>query len=420
MKLPFFGKNKEEEKVITEDSVFLALDIGTEFVKSAIFKVKNDVAEIIGYSRVPQHSKAMEGAMIINIDNVISSCDIGIGRALSIADKTLGQKCPLPEYVTMGIAGELVKGVCIIANYEREEPDVPITEEEIEHVVEGVKEQAFPGSIDDIAEEIGSKASQIQEINSNIDSTFIDGNKVDNPVGFTGEEVSYRVYSTFAPSIHVNSLFEIAKQLELEVLTIDVQPYAISKAFKGSHKSDFSSIFIDIGGGTTDIAVVQNGGIIGTKMIAFGGRVFSKRIANNMNIELHEAEKIKIDYSHKKLQHVTEQKIKKYVQEDTKLWGEGIEIALEEFEEISSFPTEFLLSGGGSELPEIYEAMIAHPWLTVLPFERFPKIKHVYPNQISNISDKTGILHSSADVAPAALVSISLEEIRGILMEDNK
>jgi cell division ATPase FtsA len=138
MKLPFFGK--KQEKTNTEQEIFLALDIGTEFVKSAIYRLKEDkTAEIIGYSRVPQHSKAMEGAMIINIENVVSSCDIGIGRALAIADKVLGTKCPLPELVTMGIAGELVKGVCILANYEREDPEIPIEEEEIVQVIENVK-----------------------------------------------------------------------------------------------------------------------------------------------------------------------------------------------------------------------------------------------------------------------------------------
>ena len=254
--------------------------------------------------------------------------------------------------------------------------------------------------------------NNIKEINSHIDSTYIDGVKVDDPIGFTGEEISYRVYSTFAPALHINSLFEIAKRLEIEMLALEVQPYAIAKSFKGSHRSDFSSIFVDIGGGTTDIAIVQNGGIMGTKMIAFGGRVFTRRIAKNMGLELDEAEKMKIEYSHQKLQPATEKKIKKGIGKDAHLWAEGVELSLAEFEEIETFPSEICICGGGSELPEIRESLLSYPWLTVLPFEKFPDIKHIYPRQILNIEDETGILHTTADVVPAALVSISIDLIQ--------
>lgn len=407
MGIPFFNKKKKNTDF--EEEVFLTLDIGTEYVKSVIYQYKDGIAHIVGYSKVKQHSKAMEGALIINIENVSSACDRGIGEALAIADNVLGRRVELPRFVTMGISGELVKGVSILANYEREDPNAPITEEETSAVVESVKEQAFPESIDDIAEEIGTDSSKIKEVNSHINSTYIDGVKIDNPVGFTGKEVSYRVYSTFAPSLHVNSLFEIADRLELDILTIDVQPYAISKTFKDAHKSDFSKIFIDIGGGTTDIAVVENGGIIGTKMMAFGGRVFTRRIAKELNIDMNDAERMKLDYSNLKLQDITEKKIKKAIENDSKLWVEGVELSLKEFKEIESFPTEILLSGGGSELPEIKDILLSYPWLTVMPFERFPKIRPIYPNQIENIEDHTELMISTSDVAPAALTSITLE-----------
>lgn len=418
MNFPFFKKKPKISLQDEQEPVFLALDIGTEFVKSVIFRVDADKATVIGYSRIPQHSKAMEGAMVINIDNVVSTCDIGIGRALAVADKILGGKCPLPDFVTLGIAGEIVKGVSIVANYERDNPESQITENEINNVVESIKKQAFSDSVEDIAEEIGTNASKIKEINTHINSTYIDGIKVDNPVGFTGERVTYRIYSTFAPSLHINSLYEVAKRLELNVLTIDVQPYAISKSFKGAHKSDFSSIFLDIGGGTTDIAIVQNGGIIGTKMIAFGGRVFTKRIAKNMNFELDEAEKLKLDYAGKKLQETTERKIKNILSKDARLWAEGVEISLSEFEEVEHFPSEILISGGGSELPEIYDSLISYPWLTVLPFEKFPSVKYMYPKQIENIEDETGLMHTVHDVVPAALTSISIEPAKIILAKN--
>lgn len=412
--LSFFKKTKPEVPIDT-DTLYLCLDIGTEYLKSAIYRVKDNNAEIIGYSRVPQQSNALKGAIIINIEDVISTCDIGIGRALEIADKTLGKKCEIPEQLVMGISGELVKGVSIIAHYEREKPDKPINREELEDVVENVKKQAFPDSIEEIATEIGTTSSKIKEISSHINSTYIDGNKVENPVGFTGEEVTYRVFSTFAPSLHLNTLYEIAKQLQIEILSIEVQPYAISQAFKNSSAAEFSSIFIDIGGGTTDLAVISNGGIMGTKMIGFGGRVFTKRLSKKLNIELHEAEQLKIDYADHKLQPSTEKKLSEIFRADAQSWVEAVEIALSEFSDIEQFPSEIQISGGGANLPEIKEALLAHPWLTVLPFERFPKIKFIYPNQLDNIIDKTGLMITPTDVAPAGLINSSLRIINNNL-----
>lgn len=404
-------KKKHKEVEADPETLYLCLDIGTEFLKSAIYRVVDNKAEVIGYSRVPQHSNAMKGAMIINIENVVNTCDIGIGRALEVADKTLGRKCEIPDKVIIGISGELVKGVSIIAHYERDNPEETITNEELEDVIENVKQQAFPDSVEEISEEIGTTADKIKEISSHINSIYIDGNKVENPIGFTGQEVTYRVFSTFAPSLHLNSLYEIAKRLEIEVLGIEVQPYAISQAFKNSSAVDFSSIFIDIGGGTTDLAVIQNGGIMGTKMIGFGGRVFSKRLASKMNIELHDAEKMKLDYSDHKLQETTVKKVADIFETDAKSWVESVEIALGEFSDIESFPTEILISGGGANLPEIKDALLAHPWLTVLPFERFPKIKYIYPNQLDGVEDKTGLMVTSTDVAAAGLINSSLRII---------
>jgi cell division protein FtsA len=74
---------------------------------------------------------------------------------------------------------------------------------------------------------------------------------------------------------------------------------------------DFSAIFIDIGGGTTDIAVVRNGGLEGTKMFGLGGRAFTKRLAQELNIGFEEAEMLKIKYAEGKLGFDVSAKIEK-------------------------------------------------------------------------------------------------------------
>ncbi|KXK26809.1 MAG: Cell division protein FtsA [candidate division WS6 bacterium OLB20] len=415
--LPFFRSKKQNT---TQDDVFLALDIGTEFIKAAIFSVDfSDLTITVrGYSKVRQHSSAMQGAMIVNLEQVISACDRAIGEALHhadrVANKGRGQdeepvSTPIPTRTIMGIAGELVQGITIMADYTREDPDSKIDEEEMNEVIAHVKEQAFADAVEDIAEDIGVPVAALQELNSKINATYIDGVKVDNPLGFTGTEVTYRVFSTFAPSLHVNSLKEIAASLGLEVLSIEVQPYVISRAIKGSRSKDFSAVIIDVGGGTTDVAVVDQGGIIGTKMFAFGGRVFSRRIQKDLDLELHEAEQMKIDYSDGKLPKEQELRVRDALKKDITIWAEGIELSLEELDDLERYPTQFYLCGGGSALPEIREVLMEHPWLQVLPFRKYPKTSMLFPGQLEDIIDATDSIIDPADVTPLALARMILE-----------
>lgn len=408
MKLPFL--NRQKNKDIDEDEVLLALDVGTRFIKAVIFRIdQNREVNILGYARVPQHSNSMHSAMIVNLKNVISATDICVGKALSVADKVEGGGLKLPKRVILGIAGELVKGVTIVADYEREHPDQKIDKKELDSIVDRVKDQLFSQVHEDIANELGLGVDQIEEINTRVVSARVDSVKIDDPIGFTGTTAEYSIYSTFSPNIHINALRELVDSLGLEILDIVVEPYAIARAVKGSNKEAFSGIFVDIGGGTTDVAIVERGAVMGTKMYAFGGEVFTKRIMNDLKVEMEEAEKIKLDYSNQKLSDVQTKKVKDAVEKDIPIWTEGLEIALEEFEDVETYPDQMYFAGGGSHLPDIRAGILAHPWLQVLPFKRFPKMNYIFPNQLEGIVDHTKLLIDPMDVAPAALARMALE-----------
>ena len=90
---------------------------------------------------------------------------------------------------------------------------------------------------------------------------------------------------------------KLALDLKLNVIGIVAQPFAVARAYSGSSSRDFSAMFVDIGGGTTDIAVVDQGSVVETKMFAFGGRIFTKEIVRSGNIEYRIAEQRKLKYS---------------------------------------------------------------------------------------------------------------------------
>jgi cell division protein FtsA len=173
--------------------------------------------------------------------------------------------------------------------------------------------------------------------------------------------------------------------------------------------TDFSAIFIDIGGGTTDIAVVRNGGVEGTRMFAIGGRVFTKRIATELDKTFTEAEAKKIEYSAGKLSQKDTDKVKAGLDADCQVWLSGVELALGEFGETDLLPSKILLCGGGSLLPEIKQYLETRDWVKRLPFARQPKVDFIRPSDVVNVTDETGKMTGAADITPMALANLGID-----------
>ena len=72
------------------------------------------------------------------------------------------------------------------------------------------------------------------------------------------------------------ALQSVAHRLGLQLLGVIAEPYAVATCLDPGELGDAGAVFVDIGGGTTDVALVRHGGIAGTKMLALGGRAFTK------------------------------------------------------------------------------------------------------------------------------------------------
>ena len=406
-----FGNNKSKKTVSRSSNYHLAIDIGTEFVKSAVFKVEEDEVVILGYSRIKQKESSMYAAFIINLQAVIEACDRGVGEAVSQAMDKEGDKFVIPNDVIIGIAGELVHGVTIMVNVERDNPESKITQKEVDKFVEKVKKYTFSSTVEEISREMGLKASQVIEVNTAINSVYIDGIKVMNPLGYTGNELIYKVFSTFAPKIHLDSINQVAESLNLKLNKIVVEPYSLAVGLRNIKDQDANAIIIDVGGGTTDVALVSNGDIIGTKMFAIGGKVFTKRVQRELGVGYEEAEKIKIDYSNGAASKDVDLKLGKAFEMDISTWLTGVEIALESFNDVKEYPNQIYICGGGALLPEIQEGLMTYPWLQTLNFKKFPKVSFIFPNALSSVLDKTKSATLPMDVTPLALARMHLENL---------
>jgi cell division protein FtsA len=168
------------------------------------------------------------------------------------------------------------------------------------------------------------------------------------------------------------------------------------------------ALFIDVGGGTTDVALVRSGGIEGTRMFALGGRAFTKSIADRLDLPFPRAESLKVDYARGlEVEHGDE--IAAIVGDDVTVWAAGVELVMEELSGGDLLPARIYLCGGGSRLPEIRAALVAEPFWKGLPFARPPEVTVMAPDQIETISDVTELLVDQQDVTPLGLAFQAIE-----------
>lgn len=384
------------------EQTYLALDVGTEVIKALVCTINEGTVEVLGVSKKKQSFAAMRGGVISNIRSVVSECRTALSEASAEVSP--------PSTVLLGIAGELVKGVMVEAKFERENPDDPITRQELISVVERAKADAKAES-----EQIYSTIStglkgEIVEVGAVVADTKVDGYITEEAEGLQGKTVELRIFYTYAPRLHVSYLHSLADSLGLSVAAILPEPFTIVRAIAHSKEEGFNGIIIDIGGGTTDIAIVKQGILIGTEMIALGGRVFTKRIAQDLMINFEEAEAIKLKYSSRELIEGKVKQVKESLRKDIPVWMDGVELALAEYEEeVGVFPEKIMLCGGGSLLPEIKTTLVEYPWLKRLSFNRAPSIEFLAPNNLSRVVDKTLGLTKTEDVTPLSLARFGAE-----------
>lgn len=384
---------------------FLSLDIGTEVVKALVFKIEksSNAGVVVGVGRARQGLSDMHSGAVSDIKGVIENSR----RAIEIAKTMAGIK--KVEKTIVGIAGELVKGTTTTVHYERIKPEIRIDLPELKNIIQKVQWKAFDRIRQQLAWETGHSEIEVKLINAVIVDVRIDGYKVTNPIGFQGRDVSIAVFNAYAPMVHLGALQSIADGLGLDLISIAAEPYAVAKSMGIDDVSDFSAVFIDIGGGTTDIAIVRNGGLEGTKMFALGGRAFTKRLAQELNVGFEEAEVLKIRYSEGKLGQDVSGKIEAILADDCNVWISGVELSLSEFADSDLIPHRFFLCGGGSGLPGIKKSLLANNWRKNLPFAKNVEVSFLQPRDVVNIEDRTGELRDPQDITPMGLANLALD-----------
>ncbi len=387
------------------DRYIVALDIGTENVKALIGKINNSNVDIIGIGKAHQGLSDMQAGAVADIAAVTANCN----EALAQAEEQAGVSA---RAVVVGIAGELVKGTTISVRVTRKDGKKPLEVEEVEKIISLVQKRAFEKARRQIATELGGKEVDVQLVNSALVRMEIDGYSVTNPVGFQGREVVVQLYTAFAPLIHIGALEQIATQLDMDLLAVAAEPFAVARSVVGDDtESTFSAVLMDVGGGTTDIAVLNEGGVQGTKMFGIGGRAFTRSVERELEISFDEAETAKIALGRGALPEKKRKLTERALGKTVKVWRSGVELALEEFTALDHLPHNILLCGGGASLQMLIDELEQTSWYRSLPFAKKPSVKYISPESVSGIIDTTEKLDDHTFITAMGLLRVGIDTI---------
>lgn len=393
------------------DEYLVAVDIGTEFVKAMIGRLDGNDIQIVGVGRAHQHLTDMQAGAIADIAGVVQNCN----EALAQAEEQAGLSV---RTAVLGIAGELVKGTTTTIRVTRKHPTQEVTVSEMEQIIRMVQERAEAKARQNLAWELGGKQVDIRMVNSALVSITIDGYIVTNPIGFKGRDVVVQLYTAFAPMIHISALERAAQELDLDLLAVAAEPFAVARAVIGDNpNANMSAILMDIGGGTTDIAIVDEGGVQGTKMFGIGGRAFTRSVERELSVDFEMAEKLKLDVSDGNIAAKQQERIVNALEKTSDVWLSGVELALSEFDNLDNLPNRILLCGGGSSLEMLLQTLKETNWYSELPFTKRPTVAHINPRQVVGVQDETGSVTDHTLVTAMGLLRVGVDTLE---QEDSK
>lgn len=258
---------------MNDKNIVVALDIGTTKVCTTIGYVDAEGLEIIGVGSHPSHG--LRKGSVVNIDKTVKSIHG------SIEDAKLMSGVEKVSAATVGIAGNHIycfnsSGVVAVKGKEIDTGD-------IERVLEAAKAVLIPSD---------REVLHVIPQEFRVDST----SGVKNPIGMCGSRLEAHVHVVTGKTPLIQNIVKCVEEAGIIPRDVILQPIASSRSVLSQEEKELGVVLIDIGGGTTDIAVWKDGSLIHSQIIPVGGNHFTNDLAVALKIPHNEAERVKINH----------------------------------------------------------------------------------------------------------------------------
>ena len=261
---------------MNSNAIYVSLDIGTSSVKVIIAEMLNDSLNIIGVGNVK--STGIRKGSIVDIDETVHS----IKKAVEQAERMIGMSV---KRVVVGVTGNHVHlqpchGVVAVSSENRE-----ISNEDVARVIDAAQVFSVPPE---------------REIIDCIPKQFIvDGfDEINDPRGMIGVRLEMEGTLITGSKTVLHNLLRCVERAGLEITDICLQPLALGTIALSKDEKSLGVAIIDIGGGSTTLAVYENGNLSSTSVIPIGGEHITKDLSIGLRTSTEDAEKIKLKHGH--------------------------------------------------------------------------------------------------------------------------
>jgi cell division protein FtsA len=252
-----------------KEDLIVGLDIGTTKICAVVAEPTENGVDVIGIGT--HASRGLRKGVVVDIDATVDSIKHAVEEAELMAD------CEISS-VYAGIAGGHIEGFNshgIVAVKDRE-----VTENDVRRVIDAAKAVAIPMD---------------REVIHVIPQEYIidDQDGIREPLGMSGVRLEAKIHIVTAAVTSAQNIVKCANKAGLNVVDIVLEPLASAEAVLADDERDLGVCLIDIGGGTTDIAVFADGAIKHTCVLGLGGYHVTNDIAVGLRTPFEEAERIK-------------------------------------------------------------------------------------------------------------------------------
>jgi len=252
-----------------KEELIVGLDIGTTKICVIVAEQTENGIDIVGIGTHP--SRGLRKGVVVDIDATVDSIKHAVEEAELMADYEITS-------VYAGIAGSHIQGFNshgVVAVKDRE-----VREGDVKRVIDAAKAVAIPMD---------------REVIHVIPQEFIidDQDGILEPLGMSGVRMEAKIHIVTAAVSSAQNVVKCANKAGLNVMDIVLEPLASAEASLQDDERDLGVCLIDIGGGTTDVAVFADGSIKHTSVLGLGGYHISNDIAVGLRTPFEEAERIK-------------------------------------------------------------------------------------------------------------------------------
>lgn len=258
-----------------ESDLVVGLDIGTTKIAAIVGK-KNEFGkvEILGIGKA--ESLGVTRGVVVNIEQTVASIKAAVAIAADKANVDIGE-------VIVGIAGQHIKSVQHRGMITRQSLDDEVSQKDVDTLIDNMHRLVMsPG------EEIIHVIPQEYIIDSEIG--------IKNPIGHAGIRLEGNFHIITGQVSAVKNIFKCVNRASLETIDLHLEPLASADAVLSDEEKEAGVVLVDIGGGTTDVAIFYDGIIRHTAVIPFGGNIITEDIKEGCSIIKTQAEQLKVRF----------------------------------------------------------------------------------------------------------------------------